>query len=119
MPDTLYYDGQCPLCIREMDRLRTLKSDDLELRDIHALADEPGLPDRDTLLRELHLRRGDELVTGIDANVAVWQYTRYGGLWRWLTWPIFRPIARAAYDRWARWRYERLYGRDSTGGPAA
>lgn len=116
MTDTLYYDGQCPLCVREMNRLQHLKSEDLALRDIHDLADDdPTLPDRDTLLRELHLQRGDKLITGIDANVAIWQYTRYGALWRWLTWPMIRPFSSWAYNRWAQWRYDRLYKNPAKG----
>jgi predicted DCC family thiol-disulfide oxidoreductase YuxK len=49
------------------------------------------------------------MVTGIEANVAAWQHTRYGVLWRWMTWPLIRPIVELAYNRWARWRYDRLY----------
>ena len=33
--DTLYYDGACPLCAREMKHLAKLKRDSLELVDIH------------------------------------------------------------------------------------
>ncbi len=116
MPDTLYYDGQCPLCVKEMDRLRRLKGPDLSLCDIHELDDRP---DRDTLLRVLHLERDGEFLTGVDANVAAWQHTRFGWLWRWMTWPLLRPFVERAYDRWARWRYDRLYSQPTTEAPAA
>ena len=123
MPDTLYYDGQCPLCVSEMDRLRRLKGPELSLRDIHALDTEldhdvdthtaatcnTDRPDRDTLLRVLHLERDGVFLTGVDANVAAWQHTRFGWLWRWMTWPLLRPVVEIAYNRWARWRYDRLY----------
>ena len=49
------------------------------------------------------------LLTGVDANVAAWQYTRYGWWFRWMRWPLIRPIADHFYDLWARWRYNRLY----------
>ena len=26
-----------------------------------------------------------------------------------MTWPLIRPIVEIAYNRWARWRYDRLY----------
>ena len=66
---TLYYDGCCPLCMREMDRLGGLKSDDLELVDIHCVPATADLPDRDTLLRNLHLRLPDgRLLTGVDQS---------------------------------------------------
>lgn len=113
---TLYYDGQCPLCQREIAKLRRLGDDSLLLADIHSLPHAEGLPDRDTLLRELHFRTTDNrLLTGVDANVAAWQHTRYGLLVRWLRWPLIRPIADAVYRRWAAWRYRRLYGRQLTG----
>lgn len=108
--DTLYYDGHCPLCTAEMARLGKLSDGGLELRDIHALQPDPALPDRETLLRNLHLRTADgRLLTGIEANVAAWQHTRLGPLWRWLRWPLIRPIADAAYRVWADRRYRRLY----------
>ena len=108
--DILYYDGGCPLCTTEMARLGKLCDAGLQLRDIHALEPDPALPDRETLLRNLHLRTADgRLLTGIDANVAAWQHTRLGPLWRWLRWPLIRPIADAAYRLWAERRYRRLY----------
>ena len=110
MTDILYYDGLCALCTKEMDRLRQIKADSLELRDIHELADDtPGLPSKEQLLKVLHLQRGTQFLTGIDANIAAWQHTRYGILWRWMAWPVIRWFVELAYDRWARWRYERLY----------
>ena len=113
MADILYYDGLCPLCVKEMDRLREIKAVSLQLQDIHALPDDPSrLPSKDELLKVLHLERDGQFLTGIDANVAAWQHTRYGVLWRWMRWPLIRWFVEKAYDRWARWRYERLYGCD-------
>jgi predicted DCC family thiol-disulfide oxidoreductase YuxK len=111
MNDTLYYDGQCPLCKREVGRLREISSG-LALCDIHDL-DDAGLPSRDQLLRQLHLRTAKgEFLTGLEANVAAWQHTRIGWLWRVLQWPLIRPVASRCYNLWARRRYQRLYGGD-------
>ena len=55
-PDTLYYDGSCPLCQREMSHLAKLKSDRLVLQDIHALPPGAEGPDKETLLQNLHLK---------------------------------------------------------------
>tara|TARA_R110002110_G_scaffold205066_7_gene417339 strand:+ start:496441 stop:496794 length:354 start_codon:yes stop_codon:yes gene_type:complete len=108
----LYYDGQCPLCVAEMDKLGRAAGCSVELVDIHALTPDEKLPEKDDLLRTLHLQRADgEIVTGLDANVAAWQGTRYAALWRVLRWPLIRPVANACYQRWARWRYERLYAK--------
>ncbi|WP_027948528.1 thiol-disulfide oxidoreductase DCC family protein [Haliea salexigens] len=122
MPDTLYYDGQCPLCTREMAKLGKLCDSQLQLADIHCLAPEASLeqtdgsaptdalPSRDALLKTLHLRTAEgQWLTGIDANVAAWQHTRLGPLWRWLRWPLIRPVADRVYRLWAERRYWRLY----------
>ena len=108
-PDTLFYDGSCPLCQREMAHLAKLKSDQLVLQDIHALP--PGIegPDKETLLQNLHLKRGSEWVIGLEANVAAWQYTRIGFLWRWLSWPAVKPFASKCYRQWAVRRYAKRY----------
>ena len=109
--DTLYYDGRCPLCTAEIDRLRQLGDRSLALVDIHSLEDTAGLPDRGALLERLYLRRADNvLLSGLDANVAAWRHTRLGFLWAPLRWPLLRLVADAIYNRWAAWRYHRLYG---------
>ena len=95
----LFYDGQCPLCCGEMDRLSRLADASVELVDIHAAAPDVGLPSRDQLLRTLHFQRASgEFITGLDANVAAWQGTRYGFLWRVLRWPIIRTLANPLYE---------------------
>ncbi len=109
---TLYYDGRCSICAKEMQRLEKMKSSELELVDIHKLEPVSGLPDAETLLRTLHLRLSDgQFLTGVDANIAAWNFTRIGPLFRWMKWPIIAPIFDIFYTRWTRWRYERLYNR--------
>ena len=68
------------------------------------------MPSKSTLLLNLHLKRGDEWVTGADANVAAWQHTSVGFLWRWLRWPVIRRIVDPIYAFWAKRRFEGLYG---------
>lgn len=109
---TLYYDGHCPLCRREMARLGEHRPDQLRLVDIHELGETADLPGRDTLLRTLHLQLSDgQLLTGVDANVTAWRYAGRGNWLAWLRWPLVRPLADLCYGFWARWRYRRLYGR--------
>ncbi|MEH6911537.1 MAG: DUF393 domain-containing protein [Oceanicoccus sp.] len=108
--DTLYYDGQCPLCSAEMQKLTRHAGDRLQLVDVHLLDDEAGLPNKQQMLTSLHLKRADgKLLTGLDANVAAWQHTRFGFLFRWLRWPLLRLVADWVYDRWANSRYRRMY----------
>jgi predicted DCC family thiol-disulfide oxidoreductase YuxK len=40
--DTLYYDGSCPLCASEIDKLRKTRGDGICLVDIHAVTDSVG-----------------------------------------------------------------------------
>jgi predicted DCC family thiol-disulfide oxidoreductase YuxK len=121
--DTLFYDGRCPLCRREMGHLARLAGSGLRLQDIHALPDaawhpeaagkqgQGNLPAREDLLHTLHLRCADGTwVRGADANVRAWQHTRIGFLWALLRLPGIRALVDRAYAYWADRRYEKLYG---------
>ena len=108
--DTLFYDAHCPLCRREVAMLQRLARPTLAFQDIHTATAEP-LPSKEQLLMSLHLQRDSgEMVTGLAANVAVWQHTRFGALWRLLMLPGIRAVAERAYSYWAKRRYARLYG---------
>ena len=93
-----------------MKHLSKLKHESLDLVDIHSIEFTQGMPSKATLLLNLHLKRGDEWVTGADANVAAWQHTSVGFLWRWLRWPVIRLIVDPIYAFWAKRRFEGLYG---------
>ena len=54
--DTLFYDGKCPLCIREVRLLSQVADDDLQLVDLHEVPEIPGEPTRLERLNALHLR---------------------------------------------------------------
>ena len=113
--DTLYYDGQCPLCRREMSRLRAARGAAIALVDIHSLGDDTPV-DRHELLRTLHLRRADgRWLRGADANVSAWDNTDKARWLALLRWPVVRPIVDLGYRLWAAWRYRRLYGRSPHG----
>jgi len=108
--DTLYYDGQCPLCNAEVQELRQVRGATLRTVDIHQAGSAADLPEREALLRTLHLRRADgSWEYGADANVAAWEGT---ARWRWLRmlrWPLLRWPVDLVYALWARLRYRRLY----------
>lgn len=108
--DKLYYDGQCPLCSAEMDKLQRHAAGKLQLVNIHNMEHQTGMPSKEALLTLLHLQRADGgVLTGLDANVAAWQHTRFGILFRWLRWPLIKPLADSIYRSWAQRRYRRLY----------
>lgn len=106
--DRLYYDDQCPICTAEMRKLDRLQRGRLELVPISTLEPNPVRPNKQSLLAELHLERADgRWLTGVDANVAAWQHTAYGSLWRPLRWPVLRQCADLAYRLWLAWRQRR------------
>jgi predicted DCC family thiol-disulfide oxidoreductase YuxK len=74
---TVYYDGACPVCSREMGFYqRQAGADDIQWVDVATC--DPGLLapqlDRDRALARLHVRREDgELVDGTAAFAAIWR----------------------------------------------
>jgi len=107
-PLTLYYDGDCPLCAREIQLLRQ-RADvqrlclvDIGLNDFHP---ESVGHSRETLQNRLHARFADgQWVTGLDATLWSW---RAAGLERWaipLTWPALRPLLELGYRLFCRLR---------------
>lgn len=100
-PLTLYYDGDCPLCAREIRFLsRHADTQRLLLIDIGSAdfqADKVGI-DSATLANRLHARFADgQWVTGLDATLWSW---RAAGLGRWatpLTWRPLRPVFELGY----------------------
>jgi len=93
-PITVYYDGLCPICCREMDYYHRRAPDLVRLQDCTG-EDLPGDVDRDEALRALHIRMPDgSLVTGWDAFIAIWERTP--GM-RWVAainrpWIIRKPL---------------------------
>ena len=106
--DTLFYDGQCPLCAREIRTLRKLQRGNLIFADIHEQREgSDTLPGHEALLRRLHLMTWTgEWVTGLRANVRAWSHTPLGFLFKPLLWP---GIASKVYESWADKRYDRKY----------
>ena len=100
-PLTLYYDGDCPLCAREIRLLsRHADAQRLLLIDIDSAdfrADSVGI-DKATLANRLHARFADgQWVTGLDATLWSW---RAAGLGHWatpLSWRPLRPVFELGY----------------------
>jgi predicted DCC family thiol-disulfide oxidoreductase YuxK len=108
--DTLYYDGNCPLCLREIRTLERLRDQHLQLVDIHSYEPAPGAPSRESMVLRLHLKADDgRWHSGVDATVKAWSHTRWGFLFRPLRWPLLTRLTDRAYEYWARRRFDGLY----------
>ena len=59
------------------------------------------------------LRRGNTWLVGLDANIAAWQHTRLGAIWRLLSWPLVKPMADWLYRQWAERRFASRYPGDN------
>jgi len=107
-PLTLYYDGDCPLCAREIALLRRRAAPEhLQLVDISAAtfdADALGLSHQ-AMQARLHAHFADgQWLTGLDATLWSW---RAAGLGRWaapLTWRPLRPVLELGYRLFCRLR---------------
>jgi predicted DCC family thiol-disulfide oxidoreductase YuxK len=107
-PVTVYYDGLCPLCSREIEHYRRRSDADvISYVDIAAPefdASDHGL-DPIQIHRELHVKRGSEILTGVAAFIAIWQVVRG---FRWLGTVVRTPgihaAARLAYAVFCRVR---------------
>lgn len=118
---TVFFDGGCPLCRREIAHYRRLRgADRLDWRDIHADPDalaDAGIPWQAAMER-LHVRAGTGAMrTGAHAFVSIWR--ELAG-YRWLARvvsaiPGFVWAMDRVYVVFARWRWRRRC-RDGTCG---
>jgi len=110
---TVYYDGKCGLCRREIEYYkRVAPADRFVWLDI--ATDPASLADLDIsqadALRRLHARDASGVVyVGVAAFSAIWQGLNY---WRYLAMivnlPFLKPLAAFTYDRYADYRFSRL-----------
>jgi len=105
---SIFYDGTCPLCTKEMDALRAYdQGAALVLVDIHsaAFADYPNI-DLTEAMTILHAIDNDGVVLlGLDANAAAWRTVGKKPWVQCLRWPVIRWFADYAYLWFARNRY--------------
>src|SRR6056297_3650014 len=96
---TVWYDGGCPLCVREIALMNRLdRRDRIEFVNVD-LEDASCPVDRQLLLRRMHAREGDgPLVDGAAAFAAMWRAI-----------PVFRPLGLLAKNCVVLWVLERLY----------
>ena len=115
----VFFDGDCPLCLKEINLLKYLdrKNGHIRFTDIAAPGFDPvaetGLT-MDTLMAEIYGRLPDgELVTGMEVFRQLWGAVGLGFLFAPTNWPLLRPIFDRIYSGFAKNRL-RLTGRCST-----
>jgi predicted DCC family thiol-disulfide oxidoreductase YuxK len=110
---TVFYDGKCGLCRREIDHYKHIAPQDVfEWVDITidpSMTKKIGISYADGL-KLLHATDATgKLYVGIDAFLLIWrQIPRWRILAKIVSLPIIRPVANIAYRAFAAWRFNRL-----------
>lgn len=84
---TVWYDGACPLCRREIALMRRLDRAQ-RIHFVDLTGDGTCPVDRAAALARLHAREGDQLLSGAAAFAAMWRAI-----------PLLRPLGLAARNR--------------------
>ena len=98
-PDvTVWYDSDCPLCVREMKLMRRL--DKRNAIDFVSIQGATGCPiGTNELMQRFHAQeQGEPIVSGAAAFAAMWRAI-----------PVLRPLGLLARFRPVLWILERLY----------
>jgi predicted DCC family thiol-disulfide oxidoreductase YuxK len=94
----VWYDGACPLCLREIALMRHLDKKSA-IMFVDASDETTTCPiDRATLLSRFHAREGETLHVGAAAFAAMWRAI-----------PLLRPLGLIARNAWVLALLERLY----------
>jgi predicted DCC family thiol-disulfide oxidoreductase YuxK len=95
---TVWFDGSCPLCSREIKLMRRLDRRGA-IRFVDVAGDDPVCPvDRTALLQRFHAQEGDTMLSGAAAFAAMWRAI-----------PVLRPLGLAARNAHVLQGLEQLY----------
>ncbi len=109
MKTTVFYDGQCPLCLIEMKKIRQLDLlYQIQLIDLHQqklMASYPEI-DLQAAMAILHgYDQSGKLLKGLDVTAHVWKQLGHHRWIQCLRWPLIRFFADLAYQGFAKHRY--------------
>ena len=105
---TIFYDGKCPLCRLEMQKLKRHDTEDkINLVDLHQPDFQQAFPHIviDKALAILHGEYQGKLLLGLDVTHRAWALVGKGVFVAPLQWPIVKQIAHMSYLVLARYRY--------------
>lgn len=110
---TVFYDGRCPLCVREMRQLKQRdQANTIELIDLHSEQFSPYAGRIDALAANqiLHgLTADNQLLLGLDVTHRAWSLVGRGWMTAPLRWPLIRWFADHCYRFFARHRARIAY----------
>ena len=110
---TVYYDGKCGLCSREIAYYRRVSPkgvfDWQDITKSHEALQREGLSLADGL-RLLHVKAHDGTMhIGVDGFILMWKQLSYWKLLAaFVALPIIKQLAQALYRLFADWRFSRL-----------
>jgi len=104
---TLYFDGQCPLCSREIKKLKKSVRDPICFVDVHQA--DLSKKQRTKFLKKLHFFKDGSVKVGFEANLALWLATRHAWFFSVFKLPIIFHFCRIVYDVWAKHRFAARY----------
>ena len=110
---TVYYDGKCGLCSKEIRYYQRIAEEGIFAWQDITLSTDALYAQGITLsegLRFLHAQDNDgNIHIGVDAFILIWKQIKY---WRWLaafiSLPIIYQMAGLCYRAFAAWRFKRL-----------
>lgn len=101
---TIFYDGLCPLCSREIEHYRKRAGSDVQFVDIVSPGFDAGLYglDPDRIHKVMHVKVGDDVRTGLDAFIAIWRVMPgYGWMAKVANLPVIRQVLTVGYHGFA------------------
>lgn len=105
----VFYDGHCPLCLAEMNRLKQLdRQQKLDFVDIQTPSFTQNYPQLNwsALNARIHAQLPNgRLISGLDVTYLAWQLVGKGWVYAPTRWPVIRWFADYAYVIFARHRY--------------
>ncbi len=109
---TIFYDGTCPLCAKEMRvLLQQDKKNVIKTVDIYSdeMSKYPHIDAKaaNTILHAIN-QKGD-LILGLDVTYLAWKLVGKGWIYAPLRWPLIKVIADWCYLRFAKNRYRISY----------
>ncbi|WP_152435155.1 thiol-disulfide oxidoreductase DCC family protein [Erythrobacter sp. THAF29] len=95
----VWFDGACPLCIREIAAMRRLdRRDAIDFIDVSQSSDSDCPVDQADLLARFHAEENGKVLSGAAAFAAMWRAI-----------PVLRPFGLLARNRYVLRVLERLY----------